>query len=174
MSALVAHAQTAAGKDGSMSVEYVAAAAPVAATTSPAAVWRAMRRGLSGRCPQCGQGRMFGAFLKVASQCPVCGEELHHHRADDFPAYVVIIIVGHIMVPLVLLVETHVAPPYWASMLLWPSLVAALALALLQPVKGAIVGLQWALGMHGFERARKDRAGTREALVPAGDASRSP
>ncbi len=100
---------------------------------------------------------MFRAYLKVADTCPACGEELHHHRADDFPAYVVIVIVGHIVVPLVLMVETHLAPPYWVHMALWPTSVVVLSLALLQPVKGAIVGLQWALGMHGFDQVKRDR-----------------
>jgi uncharacterized protein (DUF983 family) len=116
-----------------------------------------MRRGFLGRCPHCGEGPLFRAFLKVADRCANCGEAMHHQRADDFPAYIVIVIVGHIVVPLVLLVETAYAPPYWFSATLWPSLTAVLALALLQPVKGAVVGLQWALGMHGFEESKKAR-----------------
>jgi uncharacterized protein (DUF983 family) len=96
-----------------------------------------MKRGFFGRCPHCGEGRMFRAFLKVADRCSVCGEEFHHHRADDFPAYIVIVIVGHITVPMVLSMETHVAPPYWVSIALWPAVVVGLSLALLQPVKGA-------------------------------------
>jgi uncharacterized protein (DUF983 family) len=112
------------------------------------------RRGLFGRCPACGDGRMFRAFLKVADNCPLCAEELHHHRADDFPAYVVIVVVGHIVIPLVLLAETQFAPSYWVHMALWPAFTLGLGLALLQPVKGAIVALQWALGMHGFEEAK--------------------
>jgi uncharacterized protein (DUF983 family) len=121
------------------------------------ATLQAMRRGWQNRCPNCGQGRMFRAFLKVADACPACGEELHHHRADDFPAYVVILLVGHIVVPLVLMVETNFSPPYWLHMVLWPAAVLVLGLALLQPVKGAIVGMQWALGMHGFEQAKLAR-----------------
>jgi uncharacterized protein (DUF983 family) len=120
-------------------------------------IFEAMKRGFAGRCPHCGQGRLFRAFLKVADRCPTCGEEMHHHRADDFPAYIVIVIVGHLLVPLVLAVETHFAPPYWLHMVLWPVVTAGLALSLLQPVKGAIVGLQWAAGMHGFEEAKKAR-----------------
>ena len=125
----------------------------------------AMKRGLFGRCPNCGHGRMFRAFLKVADHCPACGEALHHHQADDFPAYVVIVIVGHILVPLVLLVETHLAPPYWVGMTLWPAAVVVLTLALIQPVKGAIVGLQWAMGMHGFNQAKQDRDALRGDLA---------
>jgi uncharacterized protein (DUF983 family) len=100
---------------------------------------------------------MFHAFLKVSDACPACGEELHHQRADDFPAYIVIVIVGHIVVPLVLMVETQFAPPYWLHMVLWPAAVLGLGLALLQPVKGAVVAMQWALGMHGFEPAKLAR-----------------
>ena len=135
------------------------------ATRGTASNFEAMKRGLTGRCPHCGEGRMFRAFLKVADNCPACGEALHHHQADDFPAYVVIVIVGHILVPLVLLVETHLAPPFWVGMTLWPAAVVGLTLALIQPVKGAIVGLQWALGMHGFDQAKKDRDALRGGLV---------
>ncbi len=101
---------------------------------------------------------MFRAFLKVADQCPRCGEELHHHRADDFPAYLVIIITGHILVPIVLAVETHIAPPILLSMTLWPAIALISTLSLLQPVKGAVVAIQWYGGMHGFEDAKKARA----------------
>ena len=82
-------------------------------------MWRAMWRGFRGRCPQCAQGRLFRAFLKVADHCPVCGEALHHHRADDAPAYFVILIVGHVVVPLALAVEIAFAPPYWLHAMLW-------------------------------------------------------
>jgi len=117
----------------------------------------AIVRGLFGRCPHCGEGRMFRAFLKVSDRCDVCGEELHHHRADDFPAYIVIFIVGHALVPAVLFVETEFAPSYWTHVALWLPTTLALALGLLQPVKGAIVALQWSMGMHGFEVAKKAR-----------------
>lgn len=114
----------------------------------------AFRRGFRGRCPACGKGHMFRAYLKVNDACPHCGEELHHHRADDFPAYLVIVIVGHILVPIILAVETEFAPAYWIHALLWGPAVLALTLGLLQPVKGAVVAMQWFLGMHGFEQSR--------------------
>jgi uncharacterized protein (DUF983 family) len=115
----------------------------------------ALWKGFRGLCPACGKGRMFRAYLKVADTCPACGEELHHHRADDFPAYLVIIITGHILVPIVLAVETAFAPPMWLSIPLWLSLASIMSVSLLQPVKGAVVALQWQLGMHGFEQSRK-------------------
>lgn len=114
----------------------------------------ALRRGFSGRCPCCGTGRMFRAFLKVNDRCEVCGEEFFHHRADDFPPYLVIVIVGHVVVSMILLVEVEYAPPIWLQMVIWPLITAGLALALLQPVKGAVVALQWSLRMHGFEGRR--------------------
>jgi uncharacterized protein (DUF983 family) len=119
-------------------------------------VWGALRRGLRCRCPACGEGRMFRAFLKVADHCPACGEALHHHRADDAPAYFVILIVGHIVVPLALAIETAYALSYWTHAMLWLPLTVGMALGLLQPVKGAIVGVQWAARMHGFNPALAD------------------
>lgn len=118
--------------------------------------WIALLRGWRGRCPNCGQGRLFRAFLKVADQCPACHETLHHHRADDAPAYFVILIVGHLVVPLALAVETAYALPYWLHAALWGPLTLGLALLLLQPIKGAIVAFQWAHRMHGFNPAESD------------------
>src|SRR4029078_3716170 len=115
-------------------------------------------RGLLGRCPCCGKGRMFGAFLKVKDHCEGCGEELHHHRGDEFLDYVVTLIVGPLLVPAVLSVETNFAPPYWVHLALWLPPTLILTLGLLQPVKRAIFALQCHMGMHGFEEAKLGRA----------------
>jgi uncharacterized protein (DUF983 family) len=130
----------------------------MSASPSSRALLSDLAQGFLGRCPCCRKGRIFGAFLKVHDRCAVCGEELHHHRADDFPAYLVILIVGHVVVPMALYVETHFAPSYWIHLALWLPLTLGLSVGLLQPIKGAIVALQWRLGMHGFEYARKLRA----------------
>lgn len=114
-------------------------------------LWPAVFRGALGRCPNCGEGKLFRKFLKAADRCPACNEDLHHHRADDMPAYIVITIVGHIVVPLAFAVETAFRPDYAIHLMLWIPLTLGLSLALLSPVKGAIVGLQWALRMHGFD-----------------------
>ncbi|WP_315833368.1 DUF983 domain-containing protein [Bradyrhizobium prioriisuperbiae] len=114
-------------------------------------VWQAMRRGFRGRCPRCGEGKIFRAFLKVADNCSVCGQDFSHHRADDLPAYLVIVIVGHIIVPLALWIETDYAPPVGLQLAVYLPLTLVASLALLQPVKGAVVALQWAFRMHGFE-----------------------
>jgi uncharacterized protein (DUF983 family) len=120
------------------------------------AVWRGFR----GRCPRCGEGRLFPRFLKVAHHCGACGEELFHQRADDFPAYLVIVLVGHAVVPAILAVEMAYAPPVALQLAVWLPVTLIASLGLLQPTKGAIVGLQWQSGMHGFAQAkeRRDRA----------------
>jgi uncharacterized protein (DUF983 family) len=113
-------------------------------------VWASLKRGFRGLCPNCGAGKLFRAFLKVGDRCPICGEDFSHQRADDFPAYIVIVIVGHLVVPSALFVETEFQPSVALQLAVWLPLAALLSLALLQPVKGAIVGLQWSLRMHGF------------------------
>ena len=113
--------------------------------------WRqAMMRGARGRCPECGQGTMFGRYLKVREVCAVCALELHHHRADDAPPYFTMMILGHILVPLALMLERAFAPPIWLHFSLLLPLTLVLALLLLPRVKGALIGLQWANRMHGF------------------------
>ncbi|CUA89302.1 Uncharacterized conserved protein, DUF983 family [Chelatococcus sambhunathii] len=110
----------------------------------------AIKRGLACRCPACGRGRLFSGFLKVRPQCEACGEDLSHHRSDDLPPYIVITIVGHVVVGANLTIESAAEWPLWTHMVLWPLLALGLCLALLQPVKGGVVGYQWALRMHGF------------------------
>ena len=79
-----------------------------------------------------------------------CGEDLHHQRADDLPPYIVITIVGHIIVGGLLLAEKFGDWPMWLHMVVWPALTLILSIAMMQPVKGGVVGLQWAVRMHGF------------------------
>ncbi len=139
--------------------------------------WKsAMARGARGRCPQCGEGRMFTSFLKVSPACAVCGENLSHHKADDMPPYITIFIVGHIIVGLNLAVERASDWPMAYHMVLWPLLTLVFALALMQPVKGALIAYQWALRMHGFETAALPVAvpAHGEFTMPEGLASKSP
>ena len=114
-------------------------------------VWTSLKRGFRGRCPRCGEGKIFRAFLKVADRCSACGLDLSPHRADDLPAYLVIVIVGHIVVPLALTIETNYSPPVALQLAIYLPLTLIASLLLLQPVKGAVVAVQWALRMHGFD-----------------------
>ena len=127
-----------------------ALAAPLAFGEAPRDKWTAIKRGFAGRCPHCGNGRLFGRYLKSVEHCADCGERLDLHRADDLPAYLVILIVGHVVVGAMLAFESFGDAPVWLQMLVWPAVTLILALLLLQPVKGAVIGLQWALRMHGF------------------------
>ncbi|MDF2964922.1 MAG: hypothetical protein K0Q51_310 [Rickettsiaceae bacterium] len=109
-----------------------------------------LMRGLKSKCPSCGKGPLFEKFLKVAHSCSNCYLELFHHKADDMPAYIVILLVGHIVVPLFIWVMMRYELPDWAHLLIWIPATVFLSIILIQPVKGAIVAFQWHQGMHGF------------------------
>jgi uncharacterized protein (DUF983 family) len=112
----------------------------------PQAIWRGFRC----KCPSCGEGKLFYNYLKVVDQCPVCGEDMHYQRADDAPPYLTIMAVGHIIVPGLFIVEKLFKPAIWVHMATWLPLTLILSLVLLPMFKGAVIGLQWALRMHGF------------------------
>lgn len=111
---------------------------------------QAMLRGFLGKCPNCGEGKLFRGFTKSVDHCATCGEQISHHRADDLPAYLVITIVGHIVLGGFMAAELMLEWSSWQHLALWVPLTIILSLALLQPVKGAVIGLQWANYMHGF------------------------
>lgn len=114
---------------------------------------QAMRRGFRRRCPRCGTGPLMQGYLKVRNNCAVCGESLHHHRADDGPAYMTILIVGHLMAPLIgwAFVEFRPDPVVLAT--IFSVGCVTLSLWMLPRLKGAIVAFQWAKRMHGFGEA---------------------
>ena len=121
-------------------------------------VWPAVLNGLRCRCPKCGQGKLFRAYLKINDYCPKCGEELLHHRADDMPPYIAIVIVGHILIGLMLELSAYTTlEPFWYLVTLVP-LALILPLVMLPSIKGAVVGLQWAHRMHGFDPRHRDPA----------------
>lgn len=125
----------------------------------PRPILQSLLRGASLKCPACGAGALFRRYLKVSDNCSHCGESLHHHRADDAPAYFTIVIVGHVVVSLVLAVEMAYRPPLWLHAAMWLPLTVALALVLLAPIKGTLVALQWALLIHGFDPEAKEEIG---------------
>ncbi|TIW39699.1 MAG: DUF983 domain-containing protein [Mesorhizobium sp.] len=106
-------------------------------------LWTAMKRGALGRCPHCGEGKLFRAFVKTVDKCDHC-------RADDLPAYLVVVIVGHIVLGAFMGVEATSTLSTWQHIAIWVPLTILMAIVLLQPVKGAVTGLQWAFYMHGF------------------------
>ena len=118
---------------------------PPAWNVPPAAT--AIARGILGRCPACGESHMFLGFLRVVPQCRNCGAPLGSARADDAPPYFTILIVGHIIVPIILIWQRMSDPPTWLMSAVILPLTLALTLALMRPVKGAVVGLMLRLNM---------------------------
>lgn len=101
------------------------------------AVWR----GLRGKCPACGEGKLFSGYLKVVDACSECGTPVGLARADDAPPYLTILLVGHIVVPSMLWLERAQMPPLWVHSAIWVPLTLALCLAFLRPLKGATLGV---------------------------------
>ena len=117
-------------------------------------VGRALWRGYRRKCPNCGSGPMLKGYLTVRDHCPVCREELHHHRADDGPAYLTILIVGHLMAPALGAVFMAYQPEPLILFTGFAIGTVALSLYLLPRLKGALVAFQWARRMHGFGKSR--------------------
>ena len=116
------------------------------------AIWR----GMQGRCPECGEKTLWRKYLKVQDDCASCGLHLGGHQADDAPPYFTIFIVGHVIVPIALIVERLYTPPLYIHALLFTVLAVLVSLISLPIVKGGVVGLQWALRLHGFAPESED------------------
>ena len=110
----------------------------------------ALINGWRGCCPQCGKGALFGRYLQVNDTCANCGQALYHHRADDGPAYLTILIVGHIIGFAIHFVWVQFRPEPWVMATGLSIFAIGLSLWLLPRIKGMIVALQWAKRMHGF------------------------
>lgn len=115
----------------------------------------AIRRGLRRRCPNCGDGDLLVRYLTVRDACPACSQAFHHHRADDGPAYLTILVVGHLMAPLIHIVFTTFRPEPLVLAAIFSTFCVTLSLALLPRMKGMIVAIQWARRMHGFGEAAR-------------------
>ena len=111
---------------------------------------RALVRGWARTCPACGKGAMMDGYLQVRDACPACATELHHHRADDGPAWATILITGHLLAPLMLAVFVALRPEGWQMAIGFSVVFVTLSLYLLPRLKGLFVALQWAKRMHGF------------------------
>jgi uncharacterized protein (DUF983 family) len=110
----------------------------------------AMLRGLMGRCPHCGKGKLMRGYLKQVENCAVCGERLGHIRADDAAPWLTIIVVGHVFLPLAFLVNVDWMPT-WAAVLLWSVCFAAIALAILPRAKSLFIGVLWQTRAPGYK-----------------------
>lgn len=113
------------------------------------AIWRGFNR----RCPNCGEGKLMLGYLKVRDHCDHCGQALHHHRADDGPPYLTLLIVGHVVGPAMLAYYVAYEPSPMAFILIFGIMSVVMSLWFLPRLKGLIVGVQWANRMHGFSDA---------------------
>jgi uncharacterized protein (DUF983 family) len=107
----------------------------------------AIARGIVGQCPACGKSHLFNGFLKVVPACRSCGAPLGLARADDAPPYFTIFLTGHIIIPLLYMVDRMGEPPLWLMSAIFLPLTLLMALGLIRPVKGGTVGLMLTLNM---------------------------
>ena len=128
------------------------AATPTEDAYAERPMWPALRKGWNRRRPSCGAGPILSGYLKVRDNCPVCGEDLTPQRADDGPAYLTILIVGHLMAPMLLFVFMRFRPEPATLITIFSIGTVALSLYLLPRLKGAMIAMQWAKRMHGFGR----------------------
>ena len=111
----------------------------------------AMRRGLLGRCPNCGEAPLFTSYLKQVDRCGACGETYKHIRSDDAAPWLTIIVVGHVLAPFILWIEPGLTWPLWSSLALWCSLTLALTVLTLPRAKGFLMSAIWAMRTPGSE-----------------------
>ncbi len=103
----------------------------------------AIRRAVTGKCPKCGEGRLFKAYLRQVESCTVCGEKLGDIRADDGPAWFTVLVVGHAMVPSALSLKIYTISPLWLPMTVWPLLAVALGAVVLPFAKAMFIAIIW-------------------------------
>lgn len=101
------------------------------------------KRAVLGRCPCCGEGRLFRTYLKQVDNCSACGEAFGAIRADDAAPWLTIIIVGHLFLPLMLYFETGTSVPAWLAACFWSAFFIALSLAILPRAKGLFIAILW-------------------------------
>jgi uncharacterized protein (DUF983 family) len=124
----------------------------------PASWWQAAQRGLTGKCPRCGSAPLFRRWLKPAERCGTCAQDWTPQRADDFPAYIAILVTGHLLAPLIILLAVDYALGPLAMFVITIPLALVMLLGMLQPAKGAVIATQWWHGLHGFARERLPEA----------------
>ncbi|OED47156.1 hypothetical protein AB838_17330 [Rhodobacteraceae bacterium (ex Bugula neritina AB1)] len=131
--------------------EPLAAMPPGADTDRP--TMPALGKGWRCKCPECGKGNLLHSYLKVNNSCSHCGLDLTHARADDGPAYLTILIVGHLMAPLMHVAYFSWRPEPLVMFTVFTIGCVASSLYLLPRMKGIVIAYQWARRMHGFDKS---------------------
>jgi len=112
----------------------------------------ALVRGVLGRCPRCGQGRLLHHYIKLVDGCSVCGEPYGHFRTDDAAPWLTILVVGHMTVPMVLICEINFQLPMRLALAIYLPLIVGLAAIMLPRCKGMLAALMWAVKAEGSEK----------------------
>ncbi|MGD9664324.1 MAG: DUF983 domain-containing protein [Novosphingobium sp.] len=126
----------------------------------PLTFWQAILRGITCKCPRCGGASLFRKWLKPVETCPVCAQDWTHQRADDFPAYIAILLTGHLLAPVIIMLSLDFSLSVLSMFLIIVPLALVMMLGMLQPSKGAVIAAQWWHGMHGFEKERAPETDT--------------
>jgi len=124
----------------------------------PATFWQAAWRGVRGKCPRCEQAGLFRKWLKSREDCPACKQDWSPQRADDFPAYIAIIVTGHVLAPLMIALPLNFGLSPGAAFAVLIPLALFIMLGILQPAKGAVIAAQWWNGLNGFVKERRPEA----------------
>ena len=132
--------------------------APLPAPALPQTLRAALLRGITGKCPRCGETKLFGKFLKPVAICSRCQQDWSLHRADDMPPYVSILITGHVLAPLIIYFGAVSDISMWQALAICLLFAVIMMISLLQPAKGGTIALQWWHGMHGFVPSGKAEA----------------
>ena len=134
-----------------------ATARPVAL---PRTYWQAVQRGALAKCPRCGEAPLFRKWLKSVDTCAACRQDWSTHRADDLPAYLAILVTGHLLAPVMIAMTADFALSVFVILALLIPISIAMMLAMLQPAKGAVIATQWWHGLHGFRKERAEPEAT--------------
>lgn len=121
----------------------------------PAGFAPALLRGLRGQCPRCGGGGLFRKWLKPVDRCPHCDHDWSVQQADDFPAYIGIFIVGHLLAPVVIAMVGSFGMSAWLTLAIILPVAVVMLIAMLQPTKGAVIGMLWWWGIGAFRQERR-------------------
>ncbi len=120
----------------------------------PATALSTMMRGLRGQCPRCAQAKLFHAWIKPVDHCPHCQHDWSVQQADDFPAYIGIFVVGHLLAPIVIMMISTFALSAWVTLAIILPLAIIMLIAMLQPVKGGVIAMLWWWGVGAFTQER--------------------
>lgn len=121
----------------------------------PASAFPALLRGVKGQCPRCGAAALFRAWLKPVDACPHCRQDWSVQQADDFPAYIGIFVVGHLLAPVVIAMIGTFGMSAWTTLAIILPVAVVMLIAMLQPVKGAVIAFLWWHGIGAFRQERR-------------------